>query len=127
MALAPSLFFKNYFRTFSLSLSVLLSGCVGQPDICHYLVTSNKVVPLVDLALAVLNNSLVQSPQGPPQASRGSVRSVVVKESSGTVLCGPILHLLASVVSTLAFSDSTPGEEPGRSCSVRQLVMDIIG
>ena len=44
----------------------------------------------------------------------------------GTGLCGPILHLLASVVSTLAFSEPS-SETSSKHGAIGSLVLDISG
>lgn len=106
-----------------MSLSVLLTVCAGELEICHYLVTTNKTVPLVDLALTLINSSNVH-PQSTQGVLRGATRDVVC---SGTSLCGPLLHLLASMVSTLASPQSLEGEhEGGKDAVMRQLVTDVI-
>lgn len=84
-------------RTFSLALNVLLNGCGTQYENCCYLVVTNKMVPLIDLAVLVLSRAL---------SSRQQQLAVSREATSGvcpsTTLCGSILRLLASVVSTLA-------------------------
>ena len=114
-------------RTFSLSLSILLTACAGQPDVCRYLVTSNKAVPLIDLALTLLNSSLIhpQSSQDHPQLPAVTNKVVSSMGCSGTSLCGPILRLLASMVSTLATS-LTLDEDEEEKAVIRQLVIDTI-
>ena len=108
-------------RTFSLALNVLVGSCAGQPENSRYLVTSNKAVPLVDLAVLVLSMALSDrqlSQASPRQPRTGKEES----KCTGTSLCGPLLRLLASMVSTLA--SVSLGEE-GEDLVLQQ-VMDAI-
>ena len=83
-------------RTFTLALNVLLSSCVDQFQNARYLLTSGKAVPLVDLCMLMLGRALSSRQQ----------QLVVSREElvicSGTALSGPLLQLVASMVSTLA-------------------------
>ena len=73
---------------------MLLNCCAGQCETCRYLITSNKAVPLADLSVLVLGKALV---------SRQLELSCGMREESDSAsLCGPLLRLLASMVSVLA-------------------------
>ena len=87
-------------RTFTLALTVLLNCCAGHHDNCHYLVASNKVVPLVDLTLLVLSRALTCRRQ--ELTGGGGGGGGASKDLGASTQCGPLLKLLASTVSTLA-------------------------
>lgn len=89
------LLFVLFVRTFSLALTVLLNCCTSQADNCRYLITSNKVVPLTDLALLVVSRALASRQQ--ELALTGS-RELLEGVSCCTPLCGPLLRLLAAMV-----------------------------
>lgn len=85
-------------RTFTLILGALQAACAGHTDNCHYFILSNKFAPIVDLTLKYL-----AAPEpGEPEHS---------------ALCGPLLSLLASVLSTLSSSFPCPAlEQPMTDC-----------
>ncbi len=83
---------------------MLLNCCKGSEDNCRYLITSNKVFPLADLALLVLSRALSSRQQ---ELALVAGSKDMQARSCSTALCGPLLHLLASVVSVLALG----GEE----------------
>lgn len=85
-------------RTFSLALNALLNSCMRQRENCRYLVASNKAVPLADLCLLVLGRALPHCKQQPSTTGKDIV-------TDSAALCGPLLQLLASIVSTLALQE----------------------
>ena len=97
-------------RTFSLSLMVLLNCCAPQVENCRYLIASNKAVPLSDLSLLVVSRALGSRHQEPAQAGGGASQGVEDSRNSAT-LCGPLLRLLASMISMLAGGGQGEGEE----------------
>jgi hypothetical protein len=90
-------------RTFSLALTVLLNCCSPQVENCRYLIASNKAVPLSDLSLLVLSRALGSRHRELAQAGE------IKEETGSTSLCGPLLKLLASMISVLA-GESTKGD-----------------
>ena len=84
-------------RTFTLAVNVLLNTCMEQFENSRYLVTSNKAVPLVDLCVLVLSRALSSR-----QQQLGAGKDEGASVCSSTTLCGPLLRLLASMVSSLA-------------------------
>lgn len=87
-------------RTFSLALTVLHNSCSGHQDNCRYLIMSNKSIPLTDLSLLVLSRALSSHQQ--QLLSKATSKEQDVTKCSSTSLCGPLLRLLASMISTLA-------------------------
>ena len=82
----------NIFRTFLLSVGVLQSACGGHATNCRYLLLSNKAAMLIDLSLQLLTEAL---PPKDPQQVGGAIGS------NPTPLCGPLLTVLAHMISTL--------------------------
>ena len=85
-------------------MGVLESACSGHiANSCHILLSS-KATALIDLSLQLLTEAL--PPKDPQQsAQQGSVGAAVVGGAYGskaTPICGPLLRLLASMISTLA-------------------------
>lgn len=102
----------NPFRTFSLALNLLGTCCSGQPRNCHYLISSNKVIPLVDLTNLVLSQDLSKQQCAAAAAAATAMQDQEVQHppsdnSAAQSQCGPLLHLLASMISTLASVPST--------------------
>lgn len=87
-------------RTFSLALNVLLHTCADQFENSRYLVCTGKVVPLTDLSVLVLGRALSSRQQ--QLGGGGGSRDEAMPPCPSTTLCGPLLRLLASTVSTLA-------------------------
>lgn len=86
-------------RTFLLSVGVLESACSGHVYNCRHLLLSSKATALVDLSLQLLVEAL--PPKEPPQGGGTQVGGAF--GSKVTPLCGPLLSVLASMISTLAF------------------------
>ena len=114
-----------------MAINVLHSASAGNVEICRYLFLSNKAAPLIDLATQLLASCLstLTAPTPPLQrsltaaagaASGGVGAAVVVATEGGSgadsssgncsfggpllLVCGPLLSLLAEVVSALAAS-----------------------
>ena len=115
-----------------MAINVLHSACAGNVEICRYLFLSNKAAPLIDLATQLLASCLstLTTPTPPLQrsltaaaaaaASGGVGAAVVVATEGGSgadsssgncsfggpllLVCGPLLSLLAEVVSAVAAS-----------------------
>lgn len=90
---------------------MLLNCCAPQAENCRYLIASNKAVPLSDLSLLMLSRSLVSRHRELALAGSGGGGAVELQGESGssTSLCGPLLRLLASMISMLA--GGGPGED----------------
>lgn len=108
-------YFFEFHRTFTLALNGLLNSCVDQFANSRYLITSSKAVPLVDLCLLLLGRAL---------SSRQQQLNVTKEEltcCSCTTLAGPLLRLLASMISTLALVPLGAEE-----CQLMQQITDAI-
>lgn len=82
---------------------MLLNCCAPQVENCRYLIASNKAVPLSDLSLLMLSRALVSRHRELAHSGSGGGEAGGQGESdSSTPLCGPLLRLLASMISVLA-------------------------
>ena len=96
-----------------LSIGVLQSACSGHiANSCHLLLSS-KATTLIDLSLRLLTEALppkdiLQQPSSASSQQQGGVVAASVAVVGGvygsktTPICGPLLRLLASMISTLA-------------------------
>ena len=80
-------------RSFHLALSALQGVCHAHTDNCRYFVLTNKFSPIVDLVMQYIT-------------------------PGSSALCGPLLGLLATVLSTLL--------QAGREQSLHQPIADTI-
>ena len=80
-------------------VGVLELSCSGHVANCRHLLLSSKVTALIDLSHALLTEAL--PPKEPPQGGGATVGGAY--GSNATPLCGPLLSVLASMISTLAF------------------------
>ena len=94
-------------RTLLLSIGVLQSACSGHiANSCHLLLSS-KATALIDLSLQLLTDALPpKEPSSQQQVGVATTTGAVVVGgaygSKATPICGPLLRLLASMISTLA-------------------------
>ena len=92
------------FRTFLLSIGVLQSACSGHIANSSHLLLSNKSTALIDLSLQLLTEALPPKDPPPPLQPQQVGGAVVggAYGSKSTSICGQVLRLLASMISTLA-------------------------
>ena len=108
----------DFCRTILLSVGVLEAACTGHIANCRHLLLSSKATALIDLSLQLLTDAL--PPKEPPQGV-GAVMGGTFTPSKATPLCGPLLSLLASMISTLT---SGPLREDS---TLLPHLLDIIG
>ena len=108
----------DFCRTILLSVGVLEAACTGHIASCRHLLLSSKATALIDLSLQLLTDAL---PPKEPLQGGGALVGGTCASSKSTPLCGPLLSLLASMISTLT---SGPLREDSTLLSP---LLDVIG